>query len=221
MSKDNMKNLEKMNPGRSRKQLRNLLLINTGLVLIALIAFVRWRTTRNANSDDVAANLLDTYSAFNVGTRIGESAPAFTLLDANGEPYEFEPGDGHKYVFAFNMGYDCSLCLQQLGALQRRIDQFHSVGAEVIGISIDSGDQARQVVEQTGVTFPLLSDPDLSVTKQFDMQLRAGWPMDGMGAFPALGYVIVDGNGIIRAQRVVIYFGDSAPRILRWLEELP
>ena len=91
----------------------------------------------------------------------------------------------------------------------------------MIGISIDTGDQARQVVQRKGATFPLLSDPDLSVTTQFDMQLREGWPMGGMGAFPEMGYVIVDGQGIIRAQRVETYFGDAAPQILRWLKDLP
>jgi len=91
----------------------------------------------------------------------------------------------------------------------------------VIGMSVDTGDQARQVAQQTGVTFPLLSDPDLGVTKQFDMQLREGWPMGGMGNFPEMGYVIVDGQGIIRAHRVEIYFGDAGAQILKWLEELP
>ena len=91
----------------------------------------------------------------------------------------------------------------------------------MIGISIDTGDQARQVVQEIGATFPLLSDPDLSVTTQFDMQLREDWPMGGMGAFPEMGYVIVDGKGIIRAQRVDVYFGDAGPQILKWLKELP
>ena len=45
--------------------------------------------------------------------------------------------------------------------------------------------------------------------------------MGGMGNFPEMGYVIVDGNGIIRAQRVDVYFGEAAPQILRWLEDLP
>jgi peroxiredoxin len=106
--------------------------------------------------------------------------------------------------------------------LQKRIDQFHNLRAEVISINPDTGDQAQQVVQRIGATFPLLSDPDLSVTTQFDMQLRAGWPMGDMrGAFPAMGYVIVDGNGIIRAQRVETYFGDAGPQILNWLKELP
>ena len=111
--------------------------------------------------------------------------------------------------------------MQQLGELQKRIDQFHKLGAEVIGINIDTSDQAKQVIQQTGATFPLLSDLDLSVTKQFDMQLREGWPMGRMGGFPAMGYVIVDGKGIIRAQRVETYFGDAGPQILKWLEDLP
>ena len=91
----------------------------------------------------------------------------------------------------------------------------------MIGISIDTGEQVRQVVQEIGATFPLLSDPDLSATTQFDMQLREGWPMGGMGTFPEMGYVIVDGKGIIRAQRVDVYFGESASQILKWLKELP
>ena len=91
----------------------------------------------------------------------------------------------------------------------------------MISINLDTSERAQQVVQRIGATFPLLSDSDLSVTKQFDMQLREGWPMGGMGNFPVMGYVIVDGNGIIRAQRVETYFGDAAPQILGWLEDLP
>ena len=91
----------------------------------------------------------------------------------------------------------------------------------MISINPDTNDRAQQVVERIGATFPLLSDPDLSVTKQFDMQLREGWPMGGMGNFPEMGYVIVDSNGIIRAQRVETYFGDAGPQILKWLKDLP
>ena len=109
MSKDKTSKREIMRHRRSQTQRRNRILIGAGLALIALIAVVWWRTTApsapNTKSPDVAANLRNTDLAFNVGTRIGQPAPAFTLMDANGEPYEFQPGDGRKYVFAFNMGY--------------------------------------------------------------------------------------------------------------------
>ena len=91
----------------------------------------------------------------------------------------------------------------------------------MISINPDMGNHAQEVVQRIGATFPFLSDPDLNVTRQFDMQLREGWPMGGMGNFPEMGYVIVDGKGIIRAQRVDVYFGDASPQILKWLEDLP
>ena len=109
MNKNKMSKREAMRHKRGQTQRKYRLLIGAGLALIALIAVVWLRTTApsapNTNSPDVAGNLPKTDSAFNVGTRIGQAAPAFTLPDANGEPYEFRPGDGRKYVFAFNMGY--------------------------------------------------------------------------------------------------------------------
>ena len=109
MSKDKMSKREMMMRRRSQTQRRNQLLIGAGLALVALMAVVWWRTSApsapNTNSPDVAGNLPDTDSALNVETLIGQPAPAFTLMDANGQPYEFQPGDGRKYVFAFNMGY--------------------------------------------------------------------------------------------------------------------
>ena len=106
--------------------------------------------------------------------------------------------------------------------MQQRIDQFHNLETEVISINPDTGVNAQEVAQRIGATFPLLSDPTLSVTQQFDMQLRVGWPMGSMGGgLPEMGYVIVDGKGIIRAQRVDVYFGDAGPQILRWLKDLP
>ena len=59
----------------------------------------------NVSALDVAASLPSSDTAFNVGSRIGKPAPAFTVTDAQSNPYAFQPGDGRKYVLAFNMGY--------------------------------------------------------------------------------------------------------------------
>lgn len=46
------------------------------------------------------------------------------------------------------------------------------------------------------------------------MELRPGWPMAGMGEIPEMGWVVIGADGIIRLQRVDLYFGDHAEDIL-------
>ncbi len=71
----------------------------------------------------------------------------------------------------------------------------------------------------TKASFPLLRDPELKVTKLFDMQLRGDWPMGMMGSYPEMGYVITDAKGIIRAQRVDLNFGDHVNDIIVLLKQ--
>ena len=108
MSKDKRSKRETMKSRKIQKKRRNWLWIGAGLVLIALVAVVVLRrvipSAPNTNSPDVAGNLPNSSSALNVGTLIGQPAPAFTLPDANGKPYNFQPGAGRRYVLAFNMG---------------------------------------------------------------------------------------------------------------------
>ena len=109
MSKDKMSKRDTMKRRKIQQQRRNWLWIGAGLVLLTLVAVVVFRrgtpSAPNTSSPDVAGNLPNSTSALNVGTLIGQPAPAFTLPDANGKPYNFQPGAGRRYVLAFNMGY--------------------------------------------------------------------------------------------------------------------
>jgi len=52
------------------------------------------------------------------------------------------------------------------------------------------------------------------------MQLRPNWPMGMMGRFAEMGFVVVDGKGIIRAQRVDLNFGQTAIQMIPLLRSL-
>ena len=78
----------------------------------------------------------------------------------------------------------------------------------------DTPETLRQTQAGSGASFPLLSDIDMKVTRQYDMQLRPEWPMGGMGDIPEMGYVVVDAVGRIKLQRVDLYFGDNSEDIL-------
>lgn len=103
--------------------------------------------------------------------------------------------------------------MAQLGELEREIDELRAVG-DVIALGYDTLESLRQTQAASGASFVLLSDIDLTVTRLYDMQLRPGWPMAGMGEIPEMGWVVIDADGIIRVQRVDLYFGDHAEDIL-------
>jgi peroxiredoxin len=103
--------------------------------------------------------------------------------------------------------------------LEKRLDEFQAEG-DLIAVGYDTPESLSQTQAGSGVSFPLLADRDLTVTRLYDMQLRPDWPMGGMGEIPEMGYVIVDANGLIRLQRVDLYFGDNAGQILNVLSTL-
>lgn len=95
---------------RRKKSSRSWVAIGGALALIVIAVSVWFvanaRTSaQNVNALDVTASLPNTDTSFNVGTRVGQLAPSFTLPDAQGKPYAFQPGNGRKSVLAFNMGY--------------------------------------------------------------------------------------------------------------------
>lgn len=90
---------------------------------------------------------------------------------------------------------------------------------DVIAVGYDTPASLRQTQAGSRASFPLLSDMDLKVTRLYNMQLREGWPMYGMGDIPEMGYVIIGPDGKIQAQRVDLYFGDNANDILTLLKK--
>ena len=96
------------------------------------------------------------------------------------------------------------------------MDEFRSLG-DLIAVGYDSPETLQLSQAGSRASFPLLSDIDLTVTRLYDMQLRPGWPMAGMGEIPEMGWVVVDSTGLIRLQRVDLYFGDHADDMLNVL----
>jgi len=101
--------------------------------------------------------------------------------------------------------------------LEKRIDEFQAAG-NLIAVGYDTPESLKQTQASSGASFPLLSDIEMTVTRQYDMQLRPDWPMGGMGDIPEMGYVVVGADGLIKLQRVDLYFGDNASDILTTMQ---
>ena len=72
----------------------------------------------------------------------------------------------------------------------------------------------------SGMSLPVLLDPQLTVARQFDFLPKPGQPMGGMSGVAQMGFIIIDARGTIRVQRADIYFGQHASQILEILQIL-
>jgi peroxiredoxin len=87
-------------------------------------------------------------------------------------------------------------------------------------VNVDSPDNSRWLKESTGISVPVLLDNDLRVSRSYDMDSQAGRPMGGMTGVPTMGFVLIDGEGIIRAMRAHIYFGRDAQWVIDQLNDM-
>jgi peroxiredoxin len=88
--------------------------------------------------------------------------------------------------------------------------------AEVVAVSTDPPSESRKLAQLLDGAFPLLSDPELRVIRPFLMEHQMGGEIVGN-----MGYVIIDGSGVVRKIVVDPLFGRHADAILQSLKELP
>lgn len=110
--------------------------------------------------------------------------------------------------------------MSQLVELEKRMSELRAL-ADVYVVNVDTPENSRMLKLRTGTSVPVLLDNGLAVSRSYDMQARPGVPMGGMTGVPAMGFVIVDGKGIVRMQRSNLYFGQDADRMLKKLQAIP
>ncbi|MPZ15310.1 MAG: redoxin domain-containing protein [Chloroflexi bacterium] len=84
-------------------------------------------------------------------------------------------------------------------------------------INSDTPADSRRLKDVTGISFPVLLDRDLAVGRQYDMLPKQGQPMGMMSGVAQMGVVVIDGDGVIRVQRVDLQFGAHAGQIVEIL----
>lgn len=100
----------------------------------------------------------------------GDTAPDFELPNAVGDSVRLsdllETG---PVILSFYRGQWCPFCNLELQALQRAMDDIESAGATLVAVSPNKPDISLSTVEKHALTFPVLSDHDNLVAKQFNL----------------------------------------------------
>lgn len=95
--------------------------------------------------------------------QVGDTAPAFTLPDADGNSVNLSDFQGRKVIIYFYPAASTPGCTKQACDFRDSLAELDGAGLDVVGISPDKPEKLAKFRDAEGLTFPLLSDPDKKV----------------------------------------------------------
>ena len=98
---------------------------------------------------------------------VGDTAPAFTLPDADGNPVSLSDYRGKQVIVYFYPAASTPGCTKQACDFRDNLAELDGAGITVLGISPDKPAKLAKFRDAENLTFPLLSDPDKTVLAQW------------------------------------------------------
>ena len=105
---------------------------------------------------------------------VGETAPDFRLQDQNGEWHTLKNYAGKWVAVYFYPKDDTPGCTKEACAFRDNIFAFDDVGAVILGISLDDVASHAAFAEKYSLPFPILSDADASVAREYGVFKEMG-----------------------------------------------
>ena len=93
----------------------------------------------------------------------GDTAPDFTLPDADGKPVSLSDYRGRRVIVYFYPAAGTTGCTKQACDFRDNLTELGDAGLDVVGISPDKPEKLAKFRDAQGLTFPLLSDVDKEV----------------------------------------------------------
>lgn len=97
----------------------------------------------------------------------GDTAPAFTLSDQDGNQVSLSDFLGKKTIVYFYPAASTPGCTTQACDFRDNLNSLESAGYQVLGLSKDELPALVKFKAEEGLNFPLLSDPTLDIHKKY------------------------------------------------------
>ncbi|MFD4973212.1 peroxiredoxin family protein [Streptomyces sp. NPDC058424] len=143
-----------------------------------------------------ARNTSSSGTSYAVGSPgIGQAAPAFKLAASTGEQVSLSGYRGENVLLYFQHGLSCQPCWDQLTDLEKSSAKVKAAGIDqIVSITTDPADLITRKTKDMGLSTPVLSDPGLKVSQQYeaDQYGTMGTSRDGHS------FLLVGPDGTIR-----------------------
>jgi peroxiredoxin Q/BCP len=97
----------------------------------------------------------------------GDTAPAFTLPDAEGNRVSLKDYRGKRVILYFYPAASTPGCTKEACDFRDSLDRLTNEGFAVLGVSPDAPAKLVKFRDNQHLTFPLLSDPDKTVLSAY------------------------------------------------------
>jgi peroxiredoxin Q/BCP len=153
-------------------------------------------------------------NAAEVELKVGDKAPAFTLMGSDGKTYSLDQFKGKKAVVlnwfpkAFTGG-----CTAQCKSLRENSAALKSLDVAYFTASVDTPEENARFAKSLDLDYPILSDPDKSVAKAYGV-LQGNRPVAARWTF------YIDKDGIIKEIDKKIQTKEAGTDVVKKIKEL-
>lgn len=127
---------------------------------------------------------------------VGQKAPDFKLVGTDLEPITLNDYKGKNLILHFFPLAFTSVCTEQLCTANGEDNEYTSLNAEVVGVSVDSPFVLDKFSKENDLNFPLGSDFNRKVCKDFGVLFEGDFA--GMTGFSMRSAFVIDAEGIVR-----------------------
>ncbi|WNG35124.1 peroxiredoxin [Archangium minus] len=104
---------------------------------------------------------------------VGQAAPDFIGTDCQGRPFSLSALRGRRVVLFFFPKAFTIACTEETRHFRDNHEHIQSLGAELVGVSVDSVKTQCEFAEQEDIHFSLLGDEARTISKAYDVL----WPV--------------------------------------------
>jgi glutaredoxin-dependent peroxiredoxin len=131
----------------------------------------------------------------------GSKAPDFTLMNQDRQPVTLSAAlRNGPVVLAFFPAAFSSVCTQEMCTFRDSIAALNASKGQVLGVSTDTFFALKAWADQQRLTFPLLSDYNKDVIRQYDV---VNPDMIGLKDIAKRAVFVIGGDGVVRHREVL------------------
>ncbi|MDD3147450.1 MAG: thioredoxin-dependent thiol peroxidase [Candidatus Riflebacteria bacterium] len=150
--------------------------------------------------------------------KIGESAPAFELLDQHGQQVSLKDYAGKKVLVYFYPKASTPGCTTQACSLRDAFADLKDLNVVVLGISPDQPAALKKFAENQNLNFILLSDPEKKTAEAY--RVTGEKTMFGKTSIGIIrSSMLIDEKGLILKTWYKVKPADTAPLAIEFLKK--